>query len=186
MLLKGAGGVYIELSGYTYYNSTHAVLAAAKNLQCPDCHMADASPSAVNAGRVGGHTMNIIYNDPVTNAATYNVLYSCNTAINGSTCHSSGTKITPAATATDVLGLEHNGKVKAVKDSLQALQIVFAKKNWIDTVANTVKSPLRIQSRKAAALWNFQLVREDRSTGIHNSQYALDILTAALAEMRKP
>jgi hypothetical protein len=59
MLLKGKGGVYYEFPGYTYNNSAHAALAAAKTLGCPDCHMADASPSSTYAGRVGGHTMNI-------------------------------------------------------------------------------------------------------------------------------
>jgi hypothetical protein len=96
--------------------------------------------------------------------------------------------------------LEHNGKVKAVSDSLTALYNALAKLGWIDTVSSSstyglVKAksgsisssnPLVVvPAKKGGALWNYFLINEDRSTGIHNSQFALDILTASLAELRK-
>ena len=197
LLLYGKGGVFYEFAGYTYNNSVHQVLASQKKLACPDCHMADASPSAVNAGKVGGHTMNIAFTEEGSTTTTYNA-NACNLAVNGSTCHSAGTKI--AATGVMPTALEHNGKVKAVSDSLTALYNALGKLGWLDTVSTSstyglvkaktgtlsASNPLVIvPAKKGGALWNYILIHEDRSTGIHNSQYALDILTASLAELRK-
>jgi len=186
MLLKGSG-TYYEWPGYTYGNSAHQTLAAAKSLACPDCHMAKADPSATNAGRVGGHTMNIAFDDPATSSTTYNVKYSCNTAKNGSTCHSAGTAISGATTTP----LEHNGnRVKAVIDSMTILYNQLVALNYIDPATGLVKAtssaPLKIKpAKKAGALWNYLTLAADKSNGIHNTQYALDLLTASLDILRK-
>ena len=193
LLLKGSnangtgGGGGYEWPGYTYGNSTHSSLANAKTLACPDCHMADASPTATNAGRVGGHSMNIAFTDPSTGSTTYN-FNACNTAINGSTCHKSA----PLTT------LDYKGKQTAVNDSMAVLYSILGAKGWIDTVStsstfglvklsNGSSGTLKIApASRGGALWNYLFLAHDGSSGVHNSQYALDLLTASLAEIRKP
>ncbi len=50
----------------------------------------------------------------------------------------------------------------------------------VDADGHPVSSSTERTNDEAGALWNFLMVEEDRSHGIHNPQYARDLLQSSI------
>jgi mono/diheme cytochrome c family protein len=181
-MLMGVGG--FEYQGYqagnVYPKDYHTTAQAILDKGCPVCHMADASPTAANAGRVGGHSMNIVFTDPTTGAEAFNAA-ACNVA----GCHSSA----PLTT------VDYNNVQDSIQYYLNALYTKFGQLGWLDTVPTSsnyglvklTNGRLKIaQASRGGALWNYFFVQNDGSLGVHNYKYALALLHASWAEVNKP
>lgn len=167
-MLNGSGGY--EYDGYTYANSPHSNVAADG---CIDCHM---SPSV--GVELGGHTWTM---EAETVEGTEQNLVGCNK----STCHS------PALEDFDFNGVQTT--VVAYLDSLgEALFDVGLVEYSIEEseggVVDTTFAPTadRIVKSKdsTGAVYNYMFVKEDRSEGVHNTEYALGLLQSALNFIR--
>jgi hypothetical protein len=169
LLGKGDGG--FEYPGVSYTNSPHT--GVTKNGGCVECHMAEGVyPPTLGTGKAGGHTLNIVFTDE---GSTQMFLAGCNQT----GCHNG------ALTTTDYKGYQ-----TIVSEDLDTLQNLLAAKGWIDTTQMVVNAsssqPLKITMGQAGAIWNFFFVLNDGSKGVHNSQYAMQLLRSSLDEMEKP
>jgi len=160
-ILAGTGGY--EFSSYSpgYNDSPHTSMATGG---CPTCHM--ATPYGAQAG---GHTMKMTYE--YHGHETGNVA-GCNTT----TCHGTG-------------GLS-DFNYKAVEDSIAANMAALRTKllaaaliDSTDHVVASSSSPLGLTQDQAGAVYNYLLLLEDRSNGVHNYKYALALLKASMAAL---
>lgn len=152
-MLIGSNG--FEYPGYNYRNATH--LTATAN-GCIDCHY-DATSNSV----VGGHSFNMRYIRRDEGGEEEEVLNTdaCETCheINGS-------------------GFDHNGVQTTVDSLLVHLDELLEMEDfWHD--GHPVSGNLTSLG-KAGALWNYLMVAESRSIGIHNPNYAIDLLQSAI------
>jgi hypothetical protein len=150
-ILAGEGGY--ELTGYNYPDSPHTTFVTNG---CPSCHMAD--PVGAFAG---GHSMNMEYDgdDFVTG---------CN--VTG--CHSSSPLEDFEGTGQD--------DIQALLDELGT---ELRNRGLIDEDDHLIASddtPASLTEVEAAAVWNYLLVLEDRSLGIHNTDYSTALLQNSL------
>jgi hypothetical protein len=125
------------------------------NLSCASCHMSNPQGKFV-----GGHTLHM-----ASEETGDNVKYCKTTG-----CH-------PSATSFDV-----NGKQTEIKDMLEQLKVKLAVANVFDTNKMTLKAGAYSQIQ-LAVVWNFLMVEEDRSSGVHNYLYSHDMLQSGLDYM---
>lgn len=167
-MLTGTGGY--EYEGYGYDNSPHSNVAANG---CIDCHMS-ASIGVV----LGGHSWNMraeTVEDEMIN------LVGCNV----STCH-----------APELTDFNYLGKVDttlAYLDSLGAALYTAGLASYIldtleDGAVDTSYGPKAnkiVKNRDSSgAVYNYMFIKEDRSNGVHNTDYALGLLRSALNFIR--
>jgi hypothetical protein len=171
-MLMGEGG--FKFPRYTYTgNSVHTTLPSIKQEGCITCHM--ATPTA-GAGIAGGHTMNLRYE-------FHGVARSLFTGCNQSGCHSNLTT------------LDYKGVQTAVNAHFDTLKTMLIQRGWIEgnpaspnyglvklTGGRLVVKP----AIKAGALYNYFFLKHDRSEGVHNPKYALELLRSSIEELRKP
>jgi len=191
-MLMGTGG--FPFSGYPYTgNSNHMANPVIKQEGCPTCHMAEmAYPPNAGTGKGGGHTMNIRYEWEGT---TGSVVTGCNQ----SGCHTGITS--PDIPGASTGGVPAQTLTKRYLDTLKTMLLDTAivnrfnagpKKPWIVvsstgeiTVNASTASPLRIRpAAKAGALFNFLFVEHDRSEGVHNTKYTLELLRSSIDQLR--
>lgn len=204
-MLMGKGG--FEFASGSYGTSTHT---NAIKVGCPQCHMvemayATSTPGVLSSGgtgKAGGHTMNISYE---SNGVETFLLTSCNTTA----CHNGNLKSIDYKGATTIgLNLGAQTTIKRYLDTLSKLIMTDTttlkkwnaggkKTPWITmsvssegdtsyTVNASTSSPLKIvPAAKAGALFNFLFVEHDKSEGMHNTRYAVDVLKASIDELRK-
>lgn len=140
-----------EYAGYTYDNSAHTNTTVNG---CLDCHMV---PSLY---ATGGHTF-MAY-DAVED---YENTKGCNVA----TCHDG-----------DVSNFNYLNK-KAVVDSLLTyLEPLLVAANLYDDIEEEPVTREVATADSAGALYNFEFVSFDHSSGAHNSRYAIDLLTSSI------
>ena len=153
-ILAGTGA-YV-FSGASYTNSPHTTLVTNG---CPTCHMADAY-----GDQAGGHTMSVAYEyhdemEPHVDG--------CNQA----GCHSSLEDFT------------YNGVQDSVEVLMAALRSALIVNGIIDSsdyIIVPADSTVDLSAVEAGAVLNYKMVLEDRSHGIHNTDYTFDILIAAI------
>jgi hypothetical protein len=151
-MLFGTGGY--EYDGYTYENSPHQHVA---QNGCIDCHMAPSVGVVL-----GGHSMNMT---GLVEGEESEFLVGCNVQA----CHDG------AIESFDVDGVQTN--LELLLDSLG--EALFDAGIVDDT--HTPIADLIIKSRDSTgALFNFKFVEEDRSDGIHNTEYAMGLLRSSL------
>ncbi len=145
-ILIGFGG-YEVLGSEPYINSPHATVVTDG---CITCHMAKAYGDLA-----GGHTMNMVYE--------YNESEVQNTAgCQAQACHS-------GITSFDVDGVQT--EVKALLEELKTKLIAIgALSNSGSPVSGTWTS------NQAGAVFNYIMLEEDRSFGVHNSKYIKALL----------
>ncbi|MEW5799152.1 MAG: collagen-like protein [Bacteroidota bacterium] len=182
-MLSGTGGFHFP--GMTLTNSPHTNQPVIKQEGCTKCHM--SAPTGGGTAKGGGHTMNIAYTTE-SGSAGY-VLTGCNT----SDCHNG------AITSSNYKTYSANN-YNLVLERLDTLQALLIQKGLLDATSLLVKLPKKVLNpatgkdqsyasipmQKAGALWNYFFVEHDLSKGIHNSKYALALLDASIAEMKKP
>ena len=120
------------------------------NVLCIGCHGQNAQGNLV-----GGHSLIMTSADVGDNVAV------CKP------CHAS-------ATSFDVDGAQTD-----VEDHYQQLKVKLAAFNMLDTTTMLLK-PRKYAQADLAVFWNFMLVDADRSMGVHNYKYTIDMLQAGI------
>ncbi len=136
--------------------STASVHYSAIKDGCPVCHMA-----AAYGAQAGGHTMNMTY---TLHGAVDDNVAGC------LSCHS---------------GLEdfdRNGVQTEIESMLDELHGLLLANGIMDQSGLAVTG--KYTAAQAGALWNYLLVEEDRSEGVHNPQYAKALLQAAIDALK--
>ncbi len=188
LMFKGVGfGGGFEFSGKTYANSPHPGLTVIQQEGCITCHMA---PSNAGSGIGGGHTMNVNYLN-TSGIPAWNT-NGCLT----SGCHSTMASVDDYVSTSSLLtgGVGARKFVLAYTDTLKALLV---SKKYLDATGGLVmgrngtstassSNPAKIPSIKAGALYNYFFIKNDRSGGIHNSRYAIQLLLDSIEELKKP
>jgi len=152
-ILSGNGGH--EFAGYEYEDSPHARVVTKG---CPSCHMA-----APFGARAGGHTMNMTYefHDAEVDLAT-----GCNVQ----DCHWGA-----------VTDFSYRGAQAEITVLLDELHTAILDRGFIDSEGLPV--PGKYSEAEAGAIYNFLFVEDDRSDGIHNTDYARALLESSLAKL---
>lgn len=155
-MLIGTGGY--EYDGYTYENSPHEHVVGDG---CILCHM---SPSIGVV--MGGHSFAMT---GLFEGEESENLVGCNAP----TCHNGA-----------VESLDYDGGQSAVEALLDSLGEELYNAGIVDDTHTPIAN-LIIQSKDTTgALFNFKFVEEDRSDGVHNTDYAIGLLRSALNFMR--
>ena len=137
---------------------------------CNDCHMAATTDTGtVTRDQVGGHSWNMSY------APTgYDHTVGCKN------CHgSSKTHFSDWQAAMDYDG---NGKVEDVQTEVHGCltKLALALPHNAD---GTIAYAQITNQNQMRAYWNYQLISNDGSFGIHNAKFAFDVLTKSLAAL---
>ncbi len=151
-MLLGTGAY--EYDGFEYENSAHQHVVADA---CTDCHM---SPSVGVV--MGGHSFamrGLFEGEESEN------LVGCNVQ----TCHNG-----------EVESLDYDNAQTEVEELLDSLGAELYAAGIVDSTHTPIGN-LIIKSRDTTgALFNFKFVEEDRSLGIHNTDYAIGLLRSSL------
>ncbi|KAA3636385.1 MAG: hypothetical protein DWP97_02865 [Calditrichaeota bacterium] len=153
-----------EYATYTYYSSAH------KNVTvdgCIDCHMA--------AGRhasYGGHSWNMISEDK-----GYELTQGCNIP----SCHNSGISDLDLTAQAD---FDWDGTVEGIQTEvhglLDSLQIHLEAAGFVDSTGHSISGVVIPSQDSAGALYNFIYVEDDRSFGVHNTDYVVGLLQSSI------
>jgi hypothetical protein len=82
----------------------------------------------------------------------------------------------------DAKSLDVNGVQTEVKTKLEEVKAALQAKGLLDKDGTIVVGDY--PEAQAAALWNYLLVEEDKSNGVHNAKFANDMLDAALVALK--
>jgi len=163
-LLEGTGGY--EYAGYTYNQSNHkeAVTDA-----CIGCHM--GQPNAHQGYNIGGHSFNM--EDPVSG---YDLSALCED------CHADADGFDFPASS----DFDHDGEVEGYQTEIEglvdSLGVLLFDAGLVDEDHHPVVQVVA-DGGQAGALYNFLLAEEDRSHGVHNYRYIVDLLQSAIEYM---
>lgn len=165
-----------EYSGYTgtggYTDSYHA-----SNMTdgCIDCHMATTSLHAT-----GGHTFAV-----KDEAHEYENVFGCNV----SGCHSSN----PLDSLNRVSLVDYDGdgnfegvqnEIMGLLDSLETLLFADGLLEWVPDGNDSLPEPKNdrpvVLADTSGAVFNYLFVKEDKSKGVHNTAYAVDLLVSSI------
>ncbi|MGD8414283.1 MAG: hypothetical protein PVF33_08620 [Candidatus Latescibacterota bacterium] len=151
-MLFGTNGY--EFTGYTYNQTNHATGAVQDG--CLDCHF-----KANNKYMVSGHSFNMSY---VANGDTIRNVVAC------AACHA------------DMDGAPNFDRYQiqtTTHDLAEELEGLLVTAGLIDTTGHPLDDVFTSQD-SAGAVWNYVIVHEDRSMGIHNPNYIIDLLRSAI------
>ena len=107
------------------------------------------------------------------------------------TCHMGGEAVNHTYTPNvaycvkchaDAKNFDMNGKVTEVDGKMAALKAALTAAHLLDTDGNPVVGTY--PAAKANALWNYILIDQDKSHGVHNMPYVNALLDAALAALK--
>jgi len=172
-----AGTNAYEFPGKKYSSSAHAMLPKA---DCVACHMRLPDRRYALEPAIGGHSFNV--RGEVNGAPKLN-----NAGCVG--CHQKmdqvpGKHVFASPAAADYDG---DGKIENIQEEVEGLLERFINKQGTGLL-QTMKNPLYdskgefIRNKTeyplevVAALYNYKFVLEDRSRGVHNSKYAVQLL----------
>lgn len=150
-LLIGTGGY--EFSGQSYGSSPHASVGG--NNGCILCHM--GQPRTHTGYKVGGHTFNMV--DEESGEDLVGVCQEC---------HES---------AEDY---DYDGVQTEVESLLEELAVLLQGEGILDGSGSTISQTISDENL-AGALWNYKTIEEDRSHGIHNPEYIIDLLETSIS-----
>lgn len=154
-ILAGENGY--EYSGYTagYHDSFHT--GGVKTLNgCVACHMKDGTGYVL-----GGHSWNMEWDEEEN-------VTPCNT----DNCHASALE-----------NFNYNNAHETVEAYLDSLGEALMAAGLVDDSFHPI-ADVTTSIDSAGAVWNFLLVEEDRSHGVHNADYVVALLKSALMFMR--
>jgi hypothetical protein len=163
-MLMGSNGY--EYVGYTYPQAVHRNLVGAVNNKdgCLECHFKETSNYVL-----GGHSFNMEYGEGAEEEFN---LAGCNVA----SCHDGD--------------VEDDFNYEGVQDSVEVLLELLKGKliavSLIDSSGHSFvpagEDTFRLvgSADSAGAVWNFLLVEEDRSEGVHNRQYIEGLLRSSI------
>ncbi len=168
-----------EFPGKKYSNTIHARF---KKANCVTCHMALPTKRYSLTPAVGGHSFSVegeVHEAPKVNVA----------GCLGSGCHKEMKQVKNATIFDKKARADYDGDatVEHVQEEVQGLYERLINKEGTgllqtmkdplydskgEFIRNKVKYPIEV----VAGLYNYKFVQEDRSKGIHNSKYAIQLL----------
>ncbi len=169
-MLQGTGGW--QFGTATYNTSGHA---NAVTNGCIGCHM--GNPLTHNGYNVGGHSWNM-----VQESTGYNLAAEC------TPCHAKATNTYDfiADTSHTVSDYDKDGTVEGYQTEFMGMldslgKVLYSKSLVSRTITGsdttyTAKTATIADKNMAGAVWNFVMLEEDRSEGIHNFKYAKDLI----------
>jgi hypothetical protein len=155
-LLNGSNGY--EFAGYSYGSTGHAFVF--DNSGCVGCHM--GNPQTHVGYRIGGHSFNMV--DEESGATLVGV---CQTE----GCHGESAE-----------SFDYEGIQTEVDSLLEELKTLLDNAGLLDTTAHPVGQTIA-DMNVAGALFNFLIIEEDRSHGVHNPEYIVDLLESSIQYM---
>jgi len=153
-----SGNNAYEFPGATYSNSRHTTVVTDG---CPECHM--ATPEGYVAG---GHSMNLTFE---AEGDVEELLTGCMKT----GCHFGQSNF----------DFNYKGLQDSVATKLAELQTLLIADSLLNPSNDLFKSPRTVTGIQLGAYYNYKYFQEDRSLGVHNSQYALDALNASIAAL---
>ncbi len=175
-----------EFPGKKYSKSAHAMLPAAN---CVTCHMSQPTGRYSLSPMVGGHSFRVegeVHESPKLNTA----------ACEG--CHKDMKQVRDGTVFARPSAADYDGdgKVENVQEEVQGLyeRIINSKgtgllqvmKNPLyDAKGEFIKSKVKHPVEVVAVLYNYKFVKEDRSHGIHNAPYAIQLLMDSIKALDK-
>jgi len=149
--------------GRAYGSSVHKSIVKEG---CAECHMA-ATPGAKDAtvpgnNKVGGHTWTMEA-DGVQNVA--NACGSCHSGLKDFNREARG-------------DYDGDGKVEGVQDEVKGLLALLESKLPKDAKGAIISSVTASNTTELQrkALWNYSLIKNDGSNGVHNTRFAVEVL----------
>jgi hypothetical protein len=185
------------------YALTSATFDGGKGNLCANCHQSrTAIPAAAADGTIkvdsthwGAHhgpqaemMLGVGGSPDVTGAPSPHYGAVTDTCVN---CHMGGDSANHSFTAnvatctqchSGATNFDMNGAVTALDTKIAAVQAALTTAGLLDKTGTIV--PGTYPAPKASALWNYLLVTEDKSHGVHNMPYAEALLDAALAALK--
>lgn len=172
-MIQGTGGY--QFAGYIYTSSGHA---AAVRDGCIGCHM--GNQQAHDGYKIGGHSWNMV--DEETGA---NLVKWCDD------CHSKATSYDfKEDTVVAVYDFDKDGTVEGYQTEFEGMldslrTVLYGKSLLTRTITGTdttyaPKSTTVADKNMAGAVWNWAMLHNDRSEGIHNFKYAKDLIWSAI------
>ncbi|MCW8806261.1 MAG: hypothetical protein OQK56_07370 [Ignavibacteriaceae bacterium] len=160
-MLAGTGG--FEFEGKQYSNSYHTSANLILEEGCKVCHMAD--PNA-GTGQGGGHTMMIRYEG--THGEDQELTTGCLTP----GCHS------------EPFEVDYHGVQTETEELLDSLHTLLIDRGWLTSsglVNASSSNPLKIAPESlSGALFNYFFIEHDLSEGVHNTNYATQLLNDSI------
>lgn len=153
-LLQGTGGY--EFTGFTYETSPHA---NAVTDGCIGCHM--GNPATHTGYKVGGHSFNMVDEESGTELSGICAQESCH----------------PSATDFD-----YDGAQTTVDSLLDSLEVLLYAEGLVDDEGEPEPDTIAVAG-ETGALYNFIMIHEDRSEGIHNFKYIKGLLESSIDYM---
>lgn len=144
-----------EFDGYEYGNTGHSGVGDGN--ACIGCHM--GNPQTHVGYRIGGHSFNMI--DEESDATLVGICQGCHP---------------------DAEDYDYDGIQTEVASLLHDLETLLFEADIIDDDAHPLEIAIDDEGA-AGALYNFLLVEEDRSYGVHNPEYIVDLLESSIAYM---
>ncbi len=136
---------------------------------CVDCHMvATTDTGTVNRDKVGGHTFKL-HNEETG----YDHTTSCEP------CHGSRTSFEAFEATFDY---DDDGTIENVREEIKGLERllrIFLPPVGIDSISWQMIAANNNPTEKKA-YWNYQLIANDGSGGMHNARFAIDVLTKSI------
>jgi hypothetical protein len=160
-MLAGTNGITF---GKSYTSSPH--MSATANA-CVDCHMA----ATTSVSKVGGHTLNMV--DPDTKADNVAACAPCHGTI--------GTKFSDKKFYVNGnADLDANGTADGLQIEIEGLlhKLALLLPPLDSSAVSVTDSSVTLVQAQAA--YNYFMVEEDRSLGIHNPAYAYSLLAIAI------
>jgi len=153
-----------EYASYTYTKSPHSNVAEDG---CVDCHMSTSLHASI-----GSHSWNMRNED-----RDFENTGGCNE----STCHNGAVSTLDILAAADFDG---SGTIEGIQTEvhnlLDSLHVLLEAANLLDSEGLPVDGRLVSTADSAGALYNFLFVEEDRSLGVHNTDYAVGLLQSSI------
>ncbi len=139
---------------------------------CVTCHMADTPASGYGANRVGSHSFAMEAVNDTTGAVTHNVAGCVS-------CHGAITSFDDLMAKADYDG---DGSIESAQHEILGLldavgMLLPPLGDPAVSIANTYTTV------QLGAAYNYEFVREDRSKGVHNFQYAMNLLKVSHAAL---
>ena len=168
-----------EFPGKKYSKLAHAMLPKA---DCVTCHMAQPKGRYSLSPRVGGHSFKVegeVHEEPKVNVA----------GCLNSGCHTEMKQVKgkPLFDRKPAADYDGDGKVETIQEEVEGLYerlinnrgsglLQTMKDPPYDAKGKFVNNKTQYPLEAVAALYNYKFVQEDRSKGIHNTAYAVQIL----------
>lgn len=183
-----AGTNAYEFSGKKYGGSVHSALPDAT---CVTCHMSLPDGRYSLAPAIGGHSFRI--------AGEVHEEHKLNTAgCTNSGCHGDMKQVrdTHYFDKKAAAGYDGDGKIESVQEEVQGLLEKFIndkgaglfqtmKDAPYDAKGKFVNAKTQYPIEVVAALYDYKFVLEDRSRGVHNTVYAVQLLMDSLKALDK-